>query len=180
MLGRDGYQPDRSQRDDPSGLECCPHDSVQGWLGICLIPGGSWVLVNPIAGVGSISTSLASCCSAGPCSLPACMEGGCSDTRLCLELPCCFPPVPPWQPLARSSVEDVCSEPGVGSQQPKPAPQDAQGSISTSLVLGTGARANMSQVCPGPPEELVHSAGCASSCGTGAVPMHRMFMLCVC
>lgn len=90
MLGRGGYQQDGSQGDDPSGLECCPHDSVQGWLGICCLPGGSQVLVNLLAGVGSISTSLASCCSAGLCSLPSSMEGGCSDSRLCLEHPCPF------------------------------------------------------------------------------------------
>lgn len=145
VLGRDGYQQDRSQGDDPSGLECRPHDSVQGWLGICLLPGGSLVLVNPTAGVGSISTSLASCCSAGLCSLPSSMEGGCSDTRLSLELPCPFQlclhgslwPGIVWSMFVQSSA--------VGSQQHKRASGDAQGSISTSLALGTGARADVSQ-----------------------------------
>lgn len=64
-----------TSRDDPSGLECCPHDSVQGWLGICHVPGGSRVLVNPAVRVGSISTSLASCCSAWA-MFPASLHGG--------------------------------------------------------------------------------------------------------
>lgn len=103
-----------------------------------------------------------------PCQLPwreAALTLGSAWSSLGLSQMCLHCPLGLWQPLAQGSVEGVCSEPGVSSQQPSRAPQDAQGSISTSLVLGTGVRANMSwarvKLCPGLPEELVHAAGCA-------------------